>query len=265
MIFSSIRRRMRLSPAGVIAVGALVLALAGSAWAAKKYVITSTSQIKPSVLKSLQGKAGAPGAPGSPGAQGPAGSAGKDGSPGAPGKDGVSVTSKDFEGEKGPCEVGGAEFSSASATTYACNGETGFTEALPKEQTLAGLWAASGNESSDQAIAPISFAFPLVSAPTALYIFASGAEALSVTPAGEPGFVGEKSAVEAACPGTAASPKAEPGFLCVYMGAENSMGFGGAEFTALGTPTKYGTLVLCEQSLAKKGAYARGSWAVTAP
>ncbi len=38
----------------VVALAALVLSLTGSAVAAKHYLITSTSQIKPSVLKHLQ-------------------------------------------------------------------------------------------------------------------------------------------------------------------------------------------------------------------
>jgi hypothetical protein len=60
-------RFRRLSPASVIATLALVFALGGSAFAAKHYIITSTGQIKPSVVKKLRGKRGAPGP------QGPAG------------------------------------------------------------------------------------------------------------------------------------------------------------------------------------------------
>lgn len=45
----------RPSPALVVACLAVIVALAGTAVAAEQYVITSTSQIKPSVLKELQG------------------------------------------------------------------------------------------------------------------------------------------------------------------------------------------------------------------
>src|ERR1700691_1348608 len=80
-MFSALRRRIHLSPAMVIAGLAVVFAMTGGAYAAKKYLITSTKQISPSVLKQLQGKAGAGGAAGAQGPAGPAGPAG----PGGPG------------------------------------------------------------------------------------------------------------------------------------------------------------------------------------
>ncbi len=71
--------RKRLSYANVAVTVALVFAMTGGAFAAKKYVITSTKQIKPSVLEQLKGKRGraAPGPAGSAaGAAGPAGPSG---------------------------------------------------------------------------------------------------------------------------------------------------------------------------------------------
>lgn len=82
------------SPAGVIASLALFFALGGTAVAANHYLITSTGQIKPSVLKALHGsvgargpagRAGAPGANGQAGQPGPAGSVGPQGPAGSPG------------------------------------------------------------------------------------------------------------------------------------------------------------------------------------
>jgi hypothetical protein len=69
---------------GILAAIALFLALGGSAVAANHYLITKTSQIKPSVLSQLKGRDGANGANGAsvvPGPQGPAGPQGAAGPP----------------------------------------------------------------------------------------------------------------------------------------------------------------------------------------
>src|SRR4029077_10960857 len=68
--------RRRLSYANVTATLALVLAMSGGALAANHYLINSTKQINPKVLKKLKGhngKNGAKGANGTAGAQGPQG------------------------------------------------------------------------------------------------------------------------------------------------------------------------------------------------
>jgi len=77
----------------VIASLALFFALGGTAIAAQHYLITSTSQIKPSVLTKLKGKigpAGAQGPAGPAGAQGPAGLQGPAGTQGQPGPSNLS-------------------------------------------------------------------------------------------------------------------------------------------------------------------------------
>jgi len=76
-MFGSIRRHV--SYANVVATMALVFAMGGTAIAAKHYLVTSTKQIKPSVLKSLKGNAGPKGATGLQGAQGKEGPQGKQG------------------------------------------------------------------------------------------------------------------------------------------------------------------------------------------
>jgi hypothetical protein len=71
------RAQRRLSYANVVSTLALVVALGtGSAVAAKHYLVSSTKQIKPSVLKTLHGAAGPAGNPGASGPTGPAGATG---------------------------------------------------------------------------------------------------------------------------------------------------------------------------------------------
>jgi hypothetical protein len=97
--------RRHLSYANVIATFALLFAMSGGALAANQYLLTSTKQISPSVVKKLKGKngargkTGAAGAPGAPGATGPVGpqgakgTNGTNGTNGENGKDGFSALS----------------------------------------------------------------------------------------------------------------------------------------------------------------------------
>jgi len=76
--------RKRTSYANVVSTLALVLAIGGgTAWAAHHYLITSTSQIKPSVLKKLHGANGHNGHNGTNGSNGAAGATGVTGATGA--------------------------------------------------------------------------------------------------------------------------------------------------------------------------------------
>jgi len=96
--------RRHLTYANVVATLALAFAMSGSAIAAKHYLITSTNQIKPSVLAKLRAsaRAGQPGAPGARGATGPPGiqglqgvegksTEGPKGIPGSPGLSGYQI------------------------------------------------------------------------------------------------------------------------------------------------------------------------------
>lgn len=74
--------RRHLNYANVVATFALLFAMSGGALAAKHYLINSTKQIKPSVLKKLKGNTG------KTGATGPAGPQGVQGKEGAQGKEG---------------------------------------------------------------------------------------------------------------------------------------------------------------------------------
>jgi hypothetical protein len=91
--------RRHLTYANVTATLALVFAMSGGALAAKHYLINSTKQISPKVLKALRGRTGKPGATGK---EGPAG---KEGAPGATGKEGP----RGPEGAPGPTGLPGKE------------------------------------------------------------------------------------------------------------------------------------------------------------
>jgi hypothetical protein len=74
--------RRHLTYSNLAATLALLFAMTGSAIAAKHYLISSTAQISPKVLKKLRGH---PGPAGKQGPQGKEGAAGRQGAPGTPG------------------------------------------------------------------------------------------------------------------------------------------------------------------------------------
>jgi hypothetical protein len=86
--------RRRISYANVAATLALVFAMSGGALAASHYLINSTKQISPKVLKKLKGntgKKGATGATGPAGPTGPTGATGATGGTGPAGKNGAGT------------------------------------------------------------------------------------------------------------------------------------------------------------------------------
>jgi len=224
-MFSSTRKR--LTYANVTATLALVFAMSGGAYAAGKYLITSTKQIKPSVLKQLQGKpgtngpAGTTGAAGATGAQGPAGATGPTGPAGANGENGApgtSATTTLFNGVKGGCVAGGAEVKSASPTVNVCNGKEGSPwtagGTLPAGKSETGTWSTlyTAAAAGDPMSSAISFSIPLQAKPEAHYIGTNQELA---------GEANESPAIkEGKCSGTPSEPVAASGNLCVFASTE---------------------------------------------
>ncbi len=230
-MFSAIRSRI--TYVNVVATLVLVFAMTGGALAAKKYLITSTKQISPSVLKSLQGKSGAAGVAGVAGAQGaagPAGSAGAKGETGGVGKDGA-------QGNEGPQGKQGATGATGVKGANGTNGTTGFTATLPAGKTETGAWAFGEIPAAATPAAvsryPISFNIPLAATLDGSHCFRKAGGFVNVSE--EPGtcsvhlinaankevslnpetFEAEEFA-SGQCHGTVAAPSADAGNLCVY-------------------------------------------------
>jgi hypothetical protein len=235
-MFSAIRSRI--TYVNVVATLVLVFAMTGGALAAKKYLITSTKQISPSVLKQLQGKAGGAGTPGTAGTQGaqgaqgpagPAGAKGENGAPGEKGKDGTSVTSVEVSKSSATCsKQGGSEFTAAEGKkTTACNGKEGSPwtagGTLPAGKTETGAWAFTKANTPSPVSSNVPISFPI---PLAAPLGASGVHVIAVN-GKELIFNAETFEVEEVTPtkcgsaltpaGTAAAPAAAAGNLCVYV------------------------------------------------
>lgn len=239
-MFSAIRKR--LSYANVAVTIALVFAMTGGAYAASRYVITSTKQISPKVLKALKGNAGAKGSPGATGSPGPAGSGGAQGPAGPAGPAGPG-------GPQGPAGPAGKNGENGK------DGTTGFTATLPSGKTETGTWGWVAPAEKD-AVAELSFNIPLAE-PSAAH-FVTAAEQTGHTAPAE-------------CPGTALAPTAQKGNLCVYetqtfgtLATTPEIGVPGKGPLGLGGEKGAGTvgaelLVKCETEC-----LAEGTWAVTA-
>ena len=255
-MFSALHKRLHVSPTTVIATLALVFAMTGGAYATNKFLITSTKQISPKVLKALKG------AIGKTGAAGPAGPAGAAGA----GTAGPA-------GPQGPAGAAGAKGETGTPGTPGPKGEkgtTGFTEHLPSGKTETGIWAfgpttpeALGGSTFIH-VPVASFAIPLA-APLGVghvhYINPAGKEVI---------FEGEvKEVTSTRCLGKASEPTAEPGDFCVYAARESeSLGYSQA-IQNPATPGEEGTAgttgALEYPTVTGSKAEGQGTWAVTAP
>ena len=162
-------------------------------------------------------------------------------------------------------------------------GTTGYVKTLPSKATEYGTWSISDPpkaEESYQVTASISFTIPLaktLGASEVHYVNETGSEEVILNP----GFVLQPAS--GSCSGTVAEPTAAPGALCVYQQHEAE---GGKEATAgladaFIRPADVGPEVLTEGAGASgalvtletnelsepdhEPAIARGAWAVTAP
>jgi hypothetical protein len=187
--------RRRITYANITATLALVFAMSGGALAATHYLINSTKQISPKVLKALKGKAGPtgpigpqglkgePGGPtGATGPQGPkgeTGATGVTGLTGAPGKEGKEGPEgpEGFEGPEGP--------------------EGKYPTVLPAGETESGAWG-SGNTAGGKAQYRTVTSFPIP--------LPGGLEPSHVV------YVSGTSATHCGGDGLA-----EAGYLCVYQ------------------------------------------------
>jgi hypothetical protein len=123
--------RRRLSYANITATLALVFAMSGGAMAANHYLINSTKQINPKVLKKLTGKPGTNGTAGATGATGATGTTGPAGSPGTAGAKGE----KGETGSKGETGPKGEAGLSALSTLPAGDSESGEVAAIETNPT----------------------------------------------------------------------------------------------------------------------------------
>jgi hypothetical protein len=236
----------RVGTAGlVVAVVALVLALGGGAYAAsgaltskQKKEVTKIAQTEAKKFAGKPGAAGTNGSNGSNGAKGDTGGAGPEGKQGPQGIQGP-------RGEEGEEGVEGSPWTAGGT--------------LPKGKTETGTWAI-GTETAENpaASAALSFTIPLAST--------TGVSTHFINVAGEEEEFGAPAGPKpASCPGTAVSPTALPGTLCVYETSRSSeLGVG----NGIGFEAQLGGLKTAGSVLGffvEPGGHALGTWAVTAP
>jgi hypothetical protein len=229
--------------ANVLLTLALVFAMTGGAYAAKKYLITSTKQISPSVLKALAGKPG------------PAGPAGKTGVPGAPGKDGAQgpkgdTGSQGLEGKEGPQ---GKEGKQGIQGIQGEKGQDGSPwtagGTLPPGKTETGVVARLALPAV--VFSPISFNIPLPDPIEESHVKIVAAEG---TPPDE--------CSDGVAPAAGVShPEADPGYFCFFVAVGETPGSMVNIGSASGATYEIGTtgfIVFSESTL-------EATWAVTAP
>lgn len=248
-MFSMLKQRLGIP--GVLAVIALVLAMVGGAYAAAGF----TKAQEKFIVKTAKKFAG------KPGAAGPQGPQGLPGAPGANGKDGAPGP----EGPKGPEGPEGSPWTDGGT--------------LPPEATETGGWVLNDGDRGGfgTSFTALNFPIPL-----------SAADAAAITANSEytTGSIHIMVPADASPPpgctgGTVNEPKADPGNLCIYLGAFGGGAFGGTPSAisfavktlsrASGPDAEHARVIstagaiLESAAIGTSGGFAMGSFAITAP
>jgi len=226
----------------IVACVALIAALAGGAYAASGGLTAKQKKEVKKIAKQFAGK------PGAPGAAGPAGSKGDQGAKGDPGPEGKQGT----PGTNGTNGTNGAD-----GEDGACSEENPVCK-LPSEATETGAWAIGPMNASFQYQA-VAFNLSLEAAPEVHVLRENGKEKIL----GSGGF---EEIDQPDCPGTFEEPEAAPGVLCLYTEAEGLMLFANVDnpSTGINETASYPTGAVIPFQPEEAGAFARGTWAVTA-
>lgn len=245
------RLHNKLGTAGlIVAIAALVLAVGGTAIAAKGALTGKQKKEVEKIAKKFAGKRGPAGPAGALGPAGPAGPKGDQGPKGDKGDQGVQGV-QGIQGETG-------EAGMCSEANPDC--------VLAPGATLTGVWSTNARADTDPSLAAISFPVDVVPAPVAIFEMAKPGEnkTFGLKFKDGEGFekfeIVEEEAWEAACPGTAAEPTAASGFLCIYNDPDTY---------DEATPAPFNYLEWIEAAntfgvVFPLGGIAKGSWAVTA-
>ena len=268
-MFQAIRKH--LTPSTFIAFIALIFAITGGAFAASGNGGGTGSRATASVTRGnpVAAVAKSKAKPKTKaGPRGPAGPAGKNGTNGATGSAGP-VGAPGAGGPQGPAGGIGPQGPAGTAGTNGTNGENGKNgkngtfggESLPSGKTLTGAWAGTGYAGEATAVTSVvetgvSFALPLASKPTVLYIgLEEGAGEAHPAPA----------ITKGECTGNHNEPGAHAGYLCVF-GHEEENVVGQPEVRLQSVPASGSTFgfTLVDYNKAKGVMVIEGTWAVTA-